>query len=62
MVDTPILGDMTAEMKATYASAHLIKRLARPDEVASLFQYLVGPDASFVTGQTYRLDGGASIS
>jgi NAD(P)-dependent dehydrogenase (short-subunit alcohol dehydrogenase family) len=62
VVDTPILGDMTAEMKATYADAHLIKRLATADEVAALFEYLVGPDASFITGHTYRLDGGASIS
>ena len=62
VVDTPILGDMTDEMKATYADAHLIKRLASADEVAALFEYLIGPDASFITGHTYRLDGGASIS
>ena len=62
VVDTPILGSMTDDMRATYADAHLIKRLATADEVAALFEFLVGPAASFITGLTYPLDGGASIS
>lgn len=62
VIDTPILGDMTSEMKSVYADAHLIKRLGTPEEVAAMFCYLTHPDTSMVTGQTFRLDGGASTS
>jgi 3-hydroxybutyrate dehydrogenase len=35
-----------------------IKRLAEPDEVASLVLWLCGPTAGLVTGASYTMDGG----
>jgi NAD(P)-dependent dehydrogenase (short-subunit alcohol dehydrogenase family) len=62
VANTPILQSMTPELRAKYADNHLIKRLVEPSEIAALIAYLVSEEAGFVTGQTFRIDGGATIS
>jgi NAD(P)-dependent dehydrogenase (short-subunit alcohol dehydrogenase family) len=34
-------------------------RMAEPDEIASLVTFLVSPEASYLTGSNYVIDGGA---
>jgi NAD(P)-dependent dehydrogenase (short-subunit alcohol dehydrogenase family) len=43
-------------------STSLIKRFARPEEVASLVTYLASPLASATTGAALRADGGETKS
>ena len=58
-IDTPILGDITPEMKAANANAHILKRLGTADELASMVVYLMR-EGSFLTGEIYPVDGGWS--
>ena len=34
-------------------------RVAKPEEIAKVVTFLAGPDASFITGQCYQVNGGA---
>jgi NAD(P)-dependent dehydrogenase (short-subunit alcohol dehydrogenase family) len=65
-IDTPMsarsagrLGDPEAEYQA-YAALHPLGRIGRAEEVAAVIAFLLGPDASFVTGACIPVDGGAS--
>ncbi|MBU2665556.1 SDR family oxidoreductase [Actinoplanes bogorensis] len=35
-------------------------RYGRPEEIAGAVAFLVGPDASYITGATLNVDGGQS--
>lgn len=58
IIDTPILGDTTAEMTKIFSAATPLGRLGRPEEIAGIVTYLFSPVADFVTGQAITVDGG----
>lgn len=35
-----------------------IARVGKPEDVAALVRFLVGPEASWITGETISVDGG----
>ena len=38
-----------------------VKRLGRPEEVASLYAFLASDDASYINGAVIKIDGGISL-
>jgi NAD(P)-dependent dehydrogenase (short-subunit alcohol dehydrogenase family) len=43
------------------AAAYPMKRLGTPEDIAGAVSFLLGPDASWITGQTLTIDGGVTL-
>jgi NAD(P)-dependent dehydrogenase (short-subunit alcohol dehydrogenase family) len=67
-VDTPMARDAWAtapDPEAVHQDSiemHLLKRIANPQEVGELIVFLCSDKATFITGQSIRIDGGLGIA
>jgi NAD(P)-dependent dehydrogenase (short-subunit alcohol dehydrogenase family) len=66
-IDTPMLQDaiaLSADPAAVLQECkdmHLVKRIGAAAEIASLVKFLCSAEASFITGESIRADGGLGI-
>jgi NAD(P)-dependent dehydrogenase (short-subunit alcohol dehydrogenase family) len=67
-IDTPLLrasferATDPAAARARNIKRHPLGRFGTPDDVANLILFLASDEASWITGGTYVIDGGASIA
>jgi 3-oxoacyl-[acyl-carrier protein] reductase len=54
-------GRLTEELRADRVGQTLVGRAGRPDEVASLIAWLLGPDGGWVTGQVLSPNRGVVL-
>ena len=55
---TEMTEHMSAHQKAQILRRTPLGRLGEPSDIAGLINYLISDDASFITGQTFVVDGG----
>ena len=66
-IDTPMLKNALAEsadpaaVRKECEEMHLLNRIGTATEVASLIKFLCSDEASFITGEYIRIDGGLGI-
>lgn len=58
MVKTKFAEMLYADREDEAAAAYPMKRLGTPEDVAQLVAFLVSDQASWITGETVRIDGG----
>lgn len=57
-IDTPLLSVLDEESYKGVVDLHPVGRLGKAEEVANLILFLSSPDATFINGSYYTIDGG----
>jgi NAD(P)-dependent dehydrogenase (short-subunit alcohol dehydrogenase family) len=59
--DTAMTADYDEESRRKIADRTLVGRIARPEEVAAVAQFLISDASSYVTGEIVNVNGGGSF-
>jgi acetoacetyl-CoA reductase len=57
-IETPMLGAMKEEVLNAIIANIPVGRLGKPEEIAKAVAFLVAPDAGFITGANFDINGG----
>lgn len=60
-VETDMTKDLSSETKNEISTETTLQRLGTPNDIASAVMFLASDEASFITGQVLRVDGGWNL-
>ncbi len=60
-VSTDLTEKLSEDQKEAYTERILLKRAAKPEEIAAVVKFLASPDADYITGQVICVDGGMTM-
>lgn len=58
LTNTKMLDHMEESLKSMIVNSTSLKRLGKIDDVVNLCMFLIDEKSKYITGQTYRIDGG----
>ncbi|MCS6286008.1 MAG: SDR family oxidoreductase [Nitrospira sp.] len=63
LIDTPMAAPLMAnpDQLGSILSHYPIRRAGKPEEVASMVLYLASEESAWITGGTFRIDGGMTV-
>ena len=61
LIETPLTSGIKKEALDKLIAAQPTKTMGKPEDVAHTVSFLASPKTSFITGQTFYVDGGKSI-
>jgi 3-oxoacyl-[acyl-carrier protein] reductase len=62
IVDTPLFRNFAPDLQARLQKSVPVQRIGTADDIANAVAFFLGPNASYVTGQTLYVCGGRSLS
>jgi 3-oxoacyl-[acyl-carrier protein] reductase len=60
-IETPILGTIPDKVISEMQQRVPLRRLGRPEEIASVYAFLASEDASYINGAVIEVSGGMSV-
>ncbi len=62
LVDTPLSSSIVNNPNSLEYSKglHITGRIGEPKDISNMIQFLINPENSWITGQTFTVDGGLS--
>lgn len=59
-IDTDMLQNADEDARQQYINAIPLKRFGKPEEIAAMVSFLAGDEAGYITGSSFKVDGGIS--
>ena len=62
LIDTDMTSHLSETVKKGYLERIPLKRLGKPKDIGQMILFLCSDEASYITGQTFYIDGGMSLN
>ena len=62
LIETDMTSHLSETVKKSYMDRIPLKKLGKPKDIANMILFLCSDEASYITGQTFYIDGGMSLN